>query len=274
MSTTTDAPPRVAALPAAAPARGPLPGSLRRTAALAGAEGRMLRRNRTALFTALALPVGFVALVASVAGARLATPTGAAGAVNLLLGVLLLMVVFYNVLSAAVARREEGVLQRLRTGEAADEEVLTAMAVPSAALTVAIAAVFGVAGAVALDMPLPGRPLLLALAVVLGCAVMALLALVTAAFTRTLESAQITSLPVIAVCGLGAGLFVPADALPGALARVAGFTPLAPVVELVRAGWIGDPSAADVAVWTATLLAWVLLGSLVVRARFRWSPRS
>ncbi|NAZ87647.1 ABC transporter permease, partial [Kineococcus sp. T90] len=222
------------------------------------------------MFTALVTPLAFVALLASTAGERLATPTGAAGAVNLVVAALLLMVVFYNVLSAAVARREEGVLQRLRTGEAADAEVLTAMAVPSALLTALIAAVFGAAGALALDLPLPGRPLLVALGVVLGCAVMALLALVTAAFTRTLESAQITSLPVIAVCGLGAGLFVPADVLPGALARVAGFTPLAPVVELLRAGWIGDPSAADLATWTATLLAWVVLGALAVRARFRW----
>ncbi|WP_432574955.1 ABC transporter permease [Kineococcus sp. SYSU DK005] len=274
MSTTTAAAPRAAALPAAVPARGPLPAPLRRTAALAGAEARLLRRNRTAVFTALVTPLAFVALLASTAGDRLATPAGTAGAVNLVVAALLLAVVFYNVLSAAVARREEGVLQRLRTGEAADAEVLVATAVPSTGLTLAITAVFGAAGALVLDMPLPGRPLLPVLGLVLGCAVMAVLALVTAAFTRTLESAQVTSLPVIAVCGLGGGLFLPAGALPDALARLAGFTPLAPVVELLRAGWTGDPSAADLATWTATLLAWVVLGALVVRARFRWSPRS
>ena len=81
---------------------------------------------------------------------------------------LLLFVVYYTVLSTAVARREEGVLQRLRTGEAADAEILTALAVPAVAITLVQTLVLAVAGAAVIDLPLPQDPLLTLAGVLLG----------------------------------------------------------------------------------------------------------
>jgi ABC-2 type transport system permease protein len=46
----------------------------------------------------------------------------------------LLPVVFYNVVIALVARREELVLKRLRTGEVRDAEILAGTAAPAVAL--------------------------------------------------------------------------------------------------------------------------------------------
>ncbi|WP_432540194.1 ABC transporter permease, partial [Kineococcus sp. SYSU DK024] len=228
----------------------------------------------TYLFSAGGVRGGVIALVAWGGGARLGGGRGPATAVNMVTASLLLFVVFYNVLSAAVARREEGVLQRLRTGEATDAEVLVSLALPSALVTVVMTGVLVLAGFAALDLQLPSSPLLVLAGLLLGVVAHSALALVTATWTRTLESAQVTSLPVIAVCAVGGGFAVPLDALPPAVARVAEFTPLAPVVELLRAGWIGEPTFADVAVWTGTLLGWVVVGVLLVRSGFRWSPRS
>lgn len=272
---TTPAPGAVRTLSRPTPARGgPLAGSLRRTAALARAELVVLGRNKTMLSTIVGLPLAFVALLATVAGDALASATGAAGAVSLLTASMLLFVVYYPVLSAAVARREEGVLQRFRTGESSDGEVLVALSLPTVVITAVMVGVLVVAGVLVLDMPLPSNPLPVVLAVLLGAAALAVIALLTTVVTRTLESAQITCLPVVAVCTLGGGVVVPLDGLPPVLRTVAELTPLSPVVELLRAGWLAGASAGEVAAQVGILLGWTVLGGLAVRRTFRWSPRS
>ncbi|WP_369069875.1 ABC transporter permease [Kineococcus terrestris] len=249
-------------------------GPLRRTWALARAEVLLLRRNRTLLFNAVLTPVGVVALLALVGDGRAMTGEVAARSVGLMIAMLLLFVVYYNVLSTAVARREAGVLQRLRTGELADAEVLAAVCAPAVALTLAQTLLLVAIGGPVLDLPLPANPLVVVLGVLLGCAVLALLALATATWSKNLESVQVTSLPVIALCVLGAGVAVPLDLLPEPVQRVAEFLPLTPVVELVQDGWVGEPDLAGVAVPAAIALGWVVAGALVVRGAFRWSPRA
>ncbi|NAZ82149.1 ABC transporter permease, partial [Kineococcus sp. R8] len=247
--------------------------SLRRTWSLARAEVLLLRRNRTLLFSATLLPVGLVALLAAVGGDRLRTPNGAAALVSTLTGVLLLLVVFGTVLSTAVARREGGVLQRLRTGECSDAEVLVALCAPPVVLAAAQGVVLTTAAVLALGVALPGAPLVALAGLLLGAVVFCLVGLLTAAWTRTVESAQLTSLPVLGLCLLGGGFVVPLDGMSPALAALAGVTPLAPVLELVRAGWSGALDAKDVGGQVLTCGAWVLVGGAGVVRWFRWSPR-
>src|SRR5690348_11936363 len=110
--------------------------SAHRVAALARAEGVLLRRNRIALLTALALPV---AMVYSLKASGVLGAGGSRGAGSMLLIGLtvsaLLLPVYYNLVTAMVARREELVLKRLRTGEATDAEILAGTAAP--AITIA-----------------------------------------------------------------------------------------------------------------------------------------
>jgi hypothetical protein len=102
--------------------------SARRVAALARAEGVLLRRSRIALLTALALPIAMVyTLKASgVLGAGGSRGAGAALLTELTVFALLLPV-YYNLVTA-MARREELVLKRLRTGEATDANILAGTA--------------------------------------------------------------------------------------------------------------------------------------------------
>lgn len=252
---------------------------IRRTASLARSELLLLRRNKVAMASVVGVPLlGALVLAAASAQGELA-----ARSTGILIAFLLLFVVYYNLLSAYVARRDELVLKQLRTGECTDGEVLAGTAVPAVVAALVQVAVLVAAGALLLDLPLPVNAPLLLLAVLLGAVVFAGLALLTAPWTRTVEAAQITSLPVIALCFLGAGLAVPLDLLPDVVADAGALLPLSPVVHLVQLGWLGSVDggpALDLAGTTtaalgplAVALAWVVLSVLAARRWFRWEPR-
>lgn len=194
-------------------------GSARRIGALGRAEAVSLRRNPMALLTAVGTPLVGVVVLA------MAPPDGSAPAAGAAIAVTaaafaLLFPLYYNLVAVLVARREELVLKRLRGGECADLEILAGAASPPAAIAGAYMIV-GVVAAVA--APGSGRPAGLALvvaAMVLGLVVFALLAAVSTAMTRTVELAQLSTLPVVLISMILGGLFPP-DGLPGPLPAVA-----------------------------------------------------
>ncbi|MEK8225250.1 hypothetical protein NKG05_02625 [Oerskovia sp. M15] len=99
------------------------------------AETTLLLRNRTALFNGVALAPAMVAFL-HFSGALEAFvgegPGAVVGAFALtsLVCFALMFVVYYNLASAYVARREELVLKRLRTGQCSDAEILIGAATP------------------------------------------------------------------------------------------------------------------------------------------------
>jgi len=232
--------------------------TVRRIRALGRAELTLLVRNRTALFSAVILPF---ALVGAVAGAKV----GHTALVSSALGFVLLAAVYYNLTTAYVARREELVLKRLRIGELTDAEILTGVAAPSIVIALGQCALALAAGAIFLDLPMPSVPLLL-LAVVGGSAVFVLLAAVSAAFTRTTELAQVTTLPVMFACFFGSGLLLPAASPWEPYLR---FLPLSPVLELISSSWAGGPVLIPVLI----MAGWIVAGAYAANRWFRWEPR-
>jgi ABC-2 type transport system permease protein len=284
MTTSTAASP--APGPAApAPAAG-APATRRRRAprllGLARAELTLLRRNRMQMVTALLMPLAVPFLFLPIARQG-GTPEALAAGLGTMFVVALLFIVYYNLLSAYVARRQDLVLKRLRTGEASDAAVLGATAVPALLVAAVMILVMGAISVPLLDLPLPRNPLALVVGLVLGAAVMVPLALMTANITRTVEAAQVTCLPLMAVLVIGAGAALPLEIMPDWFVRLIGLVPSAPITELVRLGWLGiDADGAAVTgadVWTAhgaqsaILLAWLALGLWFVRQHFRWEPR-
>src|SRR3954466_14340778 len=86
--------------------------SRRRVLALASAEIRLLLRNRTAAVYSLLGPVlllGSVGAIAASNGRQLDGPSFIASAI----GITLILVAYYNLVTTFVARREELVLQRM-----------------------------------------------------------------------------------------------------------------------------------------------------------------
>ena len=154
--------------------------SAHRIAALARAEGVLLRRNRIALLTALALPVAMVFALKAAPAVVDAGGSRGVGATLLtgLTAFALLLAVYYNLVAALVARREELVLKRLRTGETTDAEILAGTAAPAIAIAWAQIAMPTVAAVAVFSVAPPANAVLTLVALILGTAVFALLAAV------------------------------------------------------------------------------------------------
>ncbi|MFD3873491.1 ABC transporter permease [Streptomyces sp. NPDC058623] len=243
-----------------------------RLTALGRSELTLLVRNRAALSVALLMPVMMVFVLRStlsadtVGSVAVATLTGG-------IGMVLLLVVYMNLVSAYVARREELVLKRLRTGEAGDLEILAGTALPAAVIALAQIGALALAGAAVLDAPAPDHPLPLVVGVLAALPLLAGMAAATSAVTRNVETAGITTLPLFLLTALGSGLFVPLDSLPDAMATVCELLPLSGVMTLVRAGWDAGATGGDLLTAAAVTVAWIMVTVFAVQRWFRWEPR-
>jgi ABC-2 type transport system permease protein len=252
-----------------------------RVAALFRAEGVLLRRNRVALLNALVLPAALAGwLKASGLDAGVSRGMGAAMLVTLLTAFALLLPVYYNLVTALVARREQLVLKRLRAGESTDGEILAGTAAPAVAVAWIQVAVAAVAAVAVFGMDRPANALLVLAALILGTAVFVLLAAVTAAVTRTVEMAQLTTVPVLMLSFVFCGVLFP---LSGPLRSLGQALPLTRVLDLLRLGLTGTApggghlglaaSFGAAAVPVLVLAAWIAAGGWAVRRWFRWEPR-
>ncbi|CAL9524674.1 hypothetical protein SUDANB105_03889 [Streptomyces sp. enrichment culture] len=247
-----------------------------RMGALARAELTLLGRSKATLVAAVIVPL---ALPFSVRGAVDEMDLEGAGLtvgtviLPAAVGFSLLFAVYASLTTAYVTRREELVLKRLRTGELRDREILVGAALPASGIGLAQCLLVAVGSAVVLDVGAPSAPHLAVAGVLLGIVMCGALAGVTAAFTRTAESAQVTGLPMMFVSMLGSGITVPLEVLPEGLASVCELLPLTPVIALVRGGWTGDLSGSEALGDLATALAWTALAVFAVRRWFRWEPR-
>jgi ABC-2 type transport system permease protein len=265
------------AVPAAGPSRA------RRTLALCAAETRLFLRNRTAVVNSLVLPLLLVAAVPALGiGSEGGVDVGGRLVVTAI-GVTLVFLTYYNLLTTFVARREELVLQRMRTGELTGAEVVLGTAAPTLLISAGQVAVVALGTTVLGEAPAPVDVVLPLVAFAGGAALMLVLAAASTAFTRSAESAQVTALPLLTVSSVLSGVFFPLSVLPDALATAARLLPVTPVVELAQLGLLGqtwDGRAVDLAgVWAAApqplavLAGWLVVGSWAARSRFRWAPR-
>ncbi|MFE5097721.1 ABC transporter permease [Streptomyces sp. NPDC056638] len=158
-------------------------------------------------------------------------------------GLVLLYVVFYNLVTAYVARREELVLERLCTDEPRDQEILAGTAVLAVAVALAQCVALIAAGSLLLGMDLPHRPELLFGGLALGIMLFAVFAAANTVFTRSVEVAQLTTTPVLLVSVVGSGILVPLQWMPHLVGEVCRWLPLTPVVEVVLAYRMGALAA-------------------------------
>ena len=252
-----------------------------RVTALGRAEGLLLRRNPTSLLIALASPIGLLAFFRA-SGMDFGPGYGATLVITMT-AVALIFVVYYNLVTSLVARRQELVLKRLRTGELGDVEIIAGTAGPSVVIAwgqILISIVVAVLGA---DLGRPVNPALVLIAVGLGTAVFVLLAAATTVLTASVELAQFTTTPFTVVPLLLSGVMVPLDQLPEAVQQVFRVLPLTPVVELLRLGLTGTTrnggtvglagSFAPAVLPLLVLAGWLVAAGWLTRRWFRWEPR-
>ena len=209
---------------------------------------------------------------------------GASAIVTMFL-VIALFPVYYNVLSQFVSRRDELVLKRMRTGEARDRELLASIALPGVACAFVLSAI-AVPVAAALDQPLPLNPVLYAALTVLAVAMFSAFAFWTAAWTKSAEAAQLTSMPIILLASVGP-LAITLPEMSDTLRDVLSLTPGAAMADLVRTGWFGldGPGATETTLsladtWSQAggpllvMAAWTCLAVVLARRSMRWEPRA
>ncbi|MER8028670.1 ABC transporter permease [Streptomyces bauhiniae] len=251
-------------------------GAVRRMRALARAELTLLGRNKGVVFTALIVPLTLPFTARQAVGPLELEKLGlSVGTVMLpaAVGFTFLFAVYTSLVNAYVARREELVLKRLRTGELSDPEILTGTALPALGLGLAQALLLCAGCTALLHLGPPKAPHLALLGLLTGLVTSAALAALTSTFTRSAESAQVTALPVVFASMLGSGIMVPTEAMPDRLALICEFLPLSPAIRLVRGGWTGHLSAYEALGATATALAWAIVAVFAARRWFRWEPR-
>lgn len=253
----------------------------RQLRALAGAEWRELLRNKVALFNSLATPLVMGAILFGIA------PEGAPMGVvfpTMVTGTAILFVVYYTLVTAVVARRESLLLKRLRSGESSDATLLAGVALPFVLVTFAQFMVGAGLATALFDVTVSPLTAVLALGVLLATVAFATLAVASAPFTRTVEHAQITTLPLIMIPLVLSGMMLPLAMMPDGLRAMAELMPLTPIVELAHLGLgavtvDGDAVSTGAGLVAATrpllvLLGWSALGVVVASRRMRWEPRS
>ncbi|MGC0274418.1 ABC transporter permease [Pseudactinotalea sp. Z1739] len=258
--------------------------TLRRVGALARMEATLLVRNTTALATAIAAPPLMVLLFIPMVDS-LADNEGvfAALIIAMMATFGLLFIAYYNLTTTAVARREELTLKRLITGEISSAEVLAGMAVPAVLIVGAQLVLVTVVVAFVFEMPAPTNAVLVLVAIVGGLIAFSLFGYASSGLTKTVESAQLTTLPVIFGTLLASGLVFPLTALPDTVQRIAEFTPLAPVVTLIQLGLTGIGPDGQIHTFAESfgagflpmvvLVAWCVLGAQAIKKWMRWEPR-
>ncbi|MGY5123166.1 ABC transporter permease [Streptomyces nigrescens] len=189
-------------------------------------------------------------------------------------GIVLVFSLYVPLTTTYVARRDELLLKRLRTGEVADPTVLTGTALPSAAIVLVQTALIA-----AVLLPLtgagapPGVHWALA-AVVLGILLMCALAAATSALARTTENVQVAVLPLLFLLPTTSGTFFPLEAMPQLMQDICHWLPMTPVIDLVRSAWTHTLTTTEALLRLVVLAGWTVLALGAARRWFRWEPRT
>lgn len=238
--------------------------------ALAGAEVRLVMRNRTMAVSTLLVPVALGVFWAfSFGGGPDVWPMVVALQAAVTLGMGL-----YLTATQVVARRHTRVLTRMRTSGISDPGLLAATLTPAIAIALIQIVIFAVIDLV-MGVVAPVNPLALVAAIVAGTALMVTAALATSVFTPSPERAQITTLPLVFVMlgGAIAMAVIPAQGWLQALLLVPG-AGVGTLVRLAFGGEIGMGAVTGTIVATVALLAWAGIFARVAQQKFRWDPRN
>jgi ABC-2 type transport system permease protein len=172
-----------------------------------------------------------------------------------------------------VARRELGILKRIRSTPLPPATYLVAV-LTSIMVVFALQAVsLFVLGKVLKSTPWPHNVVSLALALALGAAVFAALGLALTGYIRSLEgSSALVNVLVLPMAFLS-GSFGPTRHYPQALRAIGAVLPLKPLIDLINGIYLHGQQIWDRPRAVAILAAWGIFGMAVAMRKFRWEPR-
>lgn len=233
-------------------------------------EFTLFWRDGAAVFSVLALPIGFLLIFGSMVsgGGPSTDPRASEGffsamSVSLSMGMLAL----FTIPTYLGTYREKGILRRLSVTPVHPAMLLTAQLVVNTVMAVLGVTLVIVVGNVILDIGAPRDPAGFALAFVLGVSALFAVGLLIAAVAPSGRAAGAIGPLLFFPLLFFAGAWMPRDRMPDLLARIGDFTPLTATMESLHSTWQGHtPQALDLAVLAATT---VIVGIVAARV-FRW----
>jgi len=231
-------------------------------------------RTPASLLVSLVLPVLFLVMTGLVAGATPLEDGASDAAIQRLVpgaAVFAVAMAAFVMLAFGVAvAAEQGVLKRLRGTLLPAWAYLAGRIVSTfwiVALTVTI--VLGLGWLVHDVTPVAAGWLPMVVTLMLGTACLGALGLAIAGLVPDAEAVPGITLATFMPLVFLSGVFPLAEVLPDVVADIAGFLPLAPMIDATRAAFLDG-------VWAAGELAivagWAVIGAVVAVWRFRWEP--
>jgi ABC-2 type transport system permease protein len=238
--------------------------SLRRIAALSRAELLLLLRNKVMMVNALIIAPAMVFFVISVLPVR---PEGSMLLMQMVLWAAS-FVIYYNLTSIFVSRREERVFARMETGEASKWEALIAASVPSVSIASLQVVMAGVAGKVWLGGTIAAHPIKGFLGFLCIIVTFVALAAATTSFTKSVEAAQLTTMPILFALLLTSGLLLPAEMFARPIQIAISYNPLAALADVLTGA-----ESSRVLPALVVLMLWAVVACVLARRYTAFSPR-
>ncbi|MDO4260333.1 MAG: ABC transporter permease [Actinomycetaceae bacterium] len=217
---------------------------VRRIVAIGRAETLLFLRNPTILATALLMaPIMTLGLGPMLANSFETSTDGAAQPLfgpyllQMLASWCLLMVVYYNLTTIFVARREDGVFQRMSTGEASSWEALVGAAIPSGIIALLQIPLGAALLLLVSDSLTIANILLPIIGILFGIIILTCLAAWCSTWTGTVEGAQYSTMPLLLVLMILSGPVVPFEIFGGPVEAFVSRTPLYAINDLITLGF-------------------------------------
>jgi ABC-2 type transport system permease protein len=244
-------------------------------------DARAFTRNRQAQFFALALPILFLIIFASVFGGRGDTVKVAGGridtSVSYVPSIMALGIIaagFTNLVISVTAQRESGVLKRRRATPVPTSAIIAGRALTAVVTALGITAVLLAIGWAAYGAHVPARTApALALTVVLGAVSFCCLGFALAALIHDQDAAQPVTQAVLLPLYFISGVFVPTTNLPRWLTHVASVFPVHHLASALLTAY--NPHTPGTGLARSDLLilaAWGAAGLGIALRRFDWNP--
>lgn len=172
-----------------------------------------------------------------------------------------------------VARREMGILKRIRATPLPSPTYLVAvLASIMLVFTLQTVALF-LLGRLLKSTPWPAHAFSLALALALGAAAFAGLGLAITGFIRSLEGSSAVVNVIVLPMAFLSGSFGPTRHYPAALRAIGDVFPLKHLLDAINAIYLHGQQLWDQPTAIAVLAAWGAAGMAVALRTFRWEPR-
>lgn len=238
------------------------------------------RRNAQGRFFTLALPVIFLVIFATVFGNDTTVVGGhhvkqTTYYVPAILALAVVSAAFSNLIFSVVVQRESGILKRRRSSPVPAWALLASRSLVAVWVTLVSAVILWAVGKLAYGVTLhAGRVPAVLLALVVGALSFCALGYAVASFVSSEDSAQplvqLVTLPLF----FASGVFIPAQALPSVVVKVADVFPVRHLDLALLAPF--DPARSGPAIeWghLGVVALWGIAGVAVALRRFSWSPR-